>query len=95
VGLLHQLHHGGERTGLLELASRKHAESPVRFVRVGTLDAPDCWPPDVHVHTASKQPWFVVPAGTPSFADFYNPGDLCPKESLRRRAEMLARLQQR
>ena len=33
----------------------------VRFVRVGTLDDPDLLPPDVHIFTASKQPW-VGPA---------------------------------
>ncbi len=27
------------------------------FVRVGTLDAPDRLPPDIHLFTSSKQPW--------------------------------------
>ena len=73
----------------------KHTETPVHFVHVGTLDAPDRLPPDVHVHTASKQPWFVIPPGTPAFTAFYSPGEVWPKESLQRRAEMLARLQPR
>src|SRR5437899_4622631 len=29
----------------------------VHFVRVGTLDRPDVCPPDIHIFTASKQPW--------------------------------------
>src|SRR6185369_581730 len=29
----------------------------VHFVRVGTLDEPDRLPPDIHIYTASKQPW--------------------------------------
>jgi hypothetical protein len=33
----------------------------MRFVRVGTLDHPDLLPPDVHIFTASKQPWVVLP----------------------------------
>jgi len=66
----------------------------VRFVRVGTLDEPDRLPPDVHVFTASKQPWFVLPPGTPAFADLYKPNEVWPKESLERRAAMLARSQQ-
>ena len=33
----------------------------VRFVRVGTLDNPDAFPPDVHIHTSSKQPWVILP----------------------------------
>ena len=33
----------------------------VKFVRVGTLDQPDLLPPDIHIFTASKQPWVVLP----------------------------------
>jgi hypothetical protein len=36
------------------------------FVRVGTLDNPDALPPDIHIFTASKQPWIVIPAGVPA-----------------------------
>lgn len=42
------------------------------FVRVGTLDEPDRWPPDVHIFTASKQPWVVLPPNAPAFAEFYD-----------------------
>ena len=35
----------------------------VCFVRVGTLDQPDHLPPDIHIFTASKQPWVVLAAG--------------------------------
>ena len=38
----------------------------VTFVRVGTLDEPDQLPPDIHIFTASKQPWVVLPGGTPA-----------------------------
>jgi hypothetical protein len=34
-----------------------------KFVRVGTLDNPDLLPPDVHIFTASKQPWVPIPEG--------------------------------
>jgi len=33
------------------------AGDAVRFIRVGTLDEPDCLPPDIHIYTESKQPW--------------------------------------
>ena len=39
----------------------------LRFVRVGTLDTPDALPPDIHIYTASKQQWVVLPTGTPPF----------------------------
>src|SRR5260221_10330975 len=33
----------------------------LRFIRVGTLDEPNQFPPDVHIYTQSKQPWIVLP----------------------------------
>jgi len=62
----------------------------IRFVRVGTLDAPDLLPPDVHIFTASKQPWVLLPPGTPAAAEYYNASELWPKESLERRAALRA-----
>jgi hypothetical protein len=62
-----------------------------RFVRVGTLDEPDRFVPDVHIFTASKQPWVVIPAGAPAFAEYYSSAELWPAASLARRAALLAR----
>ena len=61
------------------------------FVRVGTLDDPDALPPDVHVFTASKQPWVVLPPGMPAFPEFYDRKQLWPAESLARREALLAK----
>lgn len=61
----------------------------VRFVRVGTLDNPDLLPPDVHIFTASKQPWVVLPEGTPVVAEYYEREQLWPAESLARRQAIL------
>jgi hypothetical protein len=63
----------------------------VRFVRVGTLNEPDALPPDVHIFTASRQPWVELPAGTPAFAEYYKTSEQWPKESLQRRAALLAK----
>ena len=46
------------------------------FVRVGTLDDPAQCPPDVHIFTASKQPWVVLPAGSEQFEVFYSGKDV-------------------
>ncbi len=62
----------------------------VHFVRVGTLDEPDRLPPDIHIFTASKQPWVVIPPGTPAFEEYYDRALYWPKESLKRRAALLA-----
>ncbi|MGA9342594.1 MAG: GFA family protein [Rhodanobacteraceae bacterium] len=61
-----------------------------RFVRVGTLDDPDRLPPDIHIFTASKQPWVVIPAGMPAVAEYYNRDDHWPVESIARRRAQLA-----
>ncbi len=67
------------------------AGDAVRFVRVGTLDEPDRFPPDIHIFTASKQPWVVLPSDTPAVAEYYRATDYWPKESLERRAALPAR----
>ena len=63
----------------------------VRFVRVGTLDKPDRLPPDIHIFTSSKQPWVVLPRGTPAVQEYYDREKYWPKASLKRRLALLAR----
>jgi hypothetical protein len=46
------------------------------FVRVGTLENPDACPPQVHIFTRSKQPWFSLPMDAPAFEIFYSRDDL-------------------
>jgi hypothetical protein len=66
------------------------AGDAVRFVRVGTLDDPDRLPPDIHIFTTSKQPWVVLPQGTPAVAEYYDRDRYWPEESLERRRALLA-----
>jgi len=66
------------------------AGEAIRFVRVGTLDDPDRLPPDIHIYTSSKQPWVVLPPGAPAVPEFYRAKDTWPRESLERRAALLA-----
>jgi hypothetical protein len=63
----------------------------VSFVRVGTLDEPDRLPPDIHIYTASKQPWVVLPDGVPAMRAYYDRERYWPRASLERRAAMLAK----
>jgi hypothetical protein len=53
----------------------------MRFVRVGTLDDPSPFPPDIHIFTSTKQAWVTLPAGAPAFPEFYNPKELWPADS--------------
>ena len=69
------------------------AGAAIRFVRVGTLDDPDPLPPDIHIFTATKQPWVVLPAGVPAVEEYYDREKYWSKESLQRRAAWLASLQ--
>jgi hypothetical protein len=66
----------------------------IRFVRVGTLDEPDRLPPDVHIFTMSKQPWVVLPQGTPAYHEYYKASDIWPADSLARRQVYLDKLKQ-
>ncbi len=61
------------------------AGDAISFVRVGTLDDPDRVPPDIHIYTSSKQPWVVLPPGTPAVPEYYKASDYWPEESLARR----------
>jgi hypothetical protein len=62
------------------------AGEAIRFVRVGTLDDPDRWPPDIHIYTSSKQPWVVLPPGTPAVPEYYRASEHWSQASLARRA---------
>jgi len=56
----------------------------VSFVRVGTLDDPDLLPPDIHIFTMSKQPWVLLPPGTPAVAEYYRRSEHWPAASIDR-----------
>lgn len=60
------------------------------FVRVGTLDDPDRLPPDIHIFTASKQPWGILPPDTPAVPEYYDRERYWPAASLARRRALLA-----
>jgi len=62
-------------------------------VRVGSLDNPDLLPPDVHIFTASKQPWVILPHDSPSFSEYYEREEIWPAESLVRRLAVLPLIQ--
>ena len=63
----------------------------VKFVRVGTLDAPDVMPPDIHIFTSTKQPWVILPPGISAFAEYYRADEVWPAESLARRKALFGK----
>jgi hypothetical protein len=64
----------------------------LKFVRVGTLDEPDRLPPDIHIFTASKQPWVVLAPNIPAVEEYYDRDKYWPAESLARRQVLLPKI---
>ena len=64
------------------------AGDAVSFVRVGTLDAPDSLPPDIHIFTSSKQPWVILPPDVPAVPEYYDRNRYWPADSLERRRQL-------
>lgn len=56
----------------------------IRFVRVGTLEERERFPPDIHIYTSTKQPWVVLPANARVMPEFYDPKQEWPAASLAR-----------
>ena len=60
----------------------------VRFVRVGTMDDPHQYPPDVHIFTSSKVPWVTLPPGAKAYAEFYELDEVWSDDAKERRRIM-------
>ncbi len=60
------------------------AGDSVRFLRVGTLDEPGRFPPDIHIFTSTRLPWVVLDDGKPVLREFYRYRDYWPEESFQR-----------
>ncbi len=61
-----------------------YSSDAIHCVRVGTLDDPDRLPPDIHIFTASKQPWVVLPPDIPVVEEYYETSNMWPADSLAR-----------
>jgi hypothetical protein len=64
-----------------------------KFVRVGTLDDPDALAPDVHIFTATRQPWFRLPPGARAFPQYYKREAVWSASSLARHAALQPRIE--
>ncbi|WP_428407113.1 GFA family protein [Hyphococcus sp.] len=56
----------------------------IAFVRVGTLDEPDLVPPDIHIYTASKQPWVELSHEVPAVKGYYKMSEYWAEEDIER-----------
>jgi hypothetical protein len=69
-GRPHDIHRCGECGTALwsDYGGREY----LRFVRLGTLEDPAGFQPDVHIFTRSKLPWVALPPDVRSFPIFYD-----------------------
>ena len=56
----------------------------IAFLRVGTLDAPGQFPPDIHIYTSTRLPWVVLPEGVRAVPEYYDAKTTWPAASLER-----------
>lgn len=59
----------------------------LKFLRVGTLDNPDLIPPDVHIFTSSKVPWYEIPRDHYAVEEYYDTEAVWSKDSRKRFAK--------
>jgi hypothetical protein len=67
------------------------AGDAIRFVRIGTLDNPDAFPPDIHIFTSSRLPWVSLEGGAPAVPEYYDWRERWPAESAERYREALGK----
>jgi hypothetical protein len=60
------------------------AGEAVHFIRIGTLDNPDVFPPDIHIFTASRQPWVRLGSDAPVVPEYYPWREYWPAQSVER-----------
>jgi hypothetical protein len=67
------------------------AKDAIHFIRLGTLDNPDAFPPDMHIFTSSKQPWVNLDGGAPAVPEYYNKSDYWPEEDVERYSKAIGK----
>ena len=56
----------------------------IAFLRAPTLDNPDAITPDIHIFTASKQPWVTLGDNIPIMNEYYRRSEYWPAASIDR-----------
>lgn len=65
------------------------AGDKLKFVRVGALDAGHDLQPDIHIYTASKQPWVLIPDDQVAVDGYYDSKKYWPENSLSRMTALM------
>ena len=64
----------------------------ILFVRVGTFDNPDLFPPDVHIFITTRQPWVKLASGARTFEEFYEIDEVWSPDSKNVRKLLLEKM---
>ena len=64
----------------------------VSFIRVGTLDEPSDFSPDIHIYTSTKLPWVNLTGEIPVVSEYYDFKEYWPEESIKRREAVFNKL---
>ena len=65
----------------------------ILFVRVGTFDNPDLFPPDVHIFITTRQPWVELASGAITFEEFYEIDEVWSPDSKNVRKLLLEKME--
>ncbi len=60
------------------------AKRKVAFLRVGTLEEPGHLPPDIHIYTSSKLPWFDLNDDAVKVLEYYKRSEVWTEENVQR-----------
>jgi len=66
----------------------KWRNAPTRFIRAGTLDHPEAFPPDVHIFISTRQAHVNLPKEIPAYPEFYDIAKVWSPDSLARLQNM-------
>lgn len=80
--------HGCSRCMTIIWNKYHFVELPIVAVRGGTLDDPSLAPPNYHIFTRSKQPWFELPKGVKTFEAWLEPSQVWSPKTLKRLDEL-------
>ncbi|MEZ5594023.1 MAG: GFA family protein [Gammaproteobacteria bacterium] len=58
------------------------AKDAVHFVRIGTLDNPQTFPPDIHIFTSTKQPWVNLARERSVVDEYYKRSDYWSEQNI-------------
>ena len=58
------------------------AKEAVSFLRVGTLNNPNTYPPDIHIFTSTKQEWVQLDSAVPVVPEYYQRSKYWPNSSI-------------